>query len=285
MTAVLMDVADGVALITLNRPERLNAYDDELGEGLFGFLGEAADRSDVRAIVLTGAGRGFCAGADFTVLGDLGDGSRAFAEPFSPFSTPRTIAKPVIAAVNGACVGIGLLVALMCDLRFTTPEAKIGTGFATRGLVAEQGLAWLLSRSVGPTRAADLLFSGRLVTGADAAAYGLVTDVHPADELLERTLDYARGLATWSSPASMAAMKWQLLRAEDSDLQGAIDDADELTRRSLTGRDFVEVGARLGRGERPDFPPLPPTRLGAAPPVELLVPPDREDAPSMRTQA
>lgn len=272
MTVVLMDVAHGVALITLNRPERLNAYDDPLGEALFGLLAEAADRADVRAIVITGAGRGFCAGADFTVLDDLGDGSRSYAEPFAPFSTPRTIAKPVIAAVNGACVGIGLLIALMCDLRLTTPEAKWGTGFATRGLVAEQGLAWLMSRAVGQARAADLLFSGRLITGTDAVAYGLATDTHPADELLDRTLDYARRLAAYSSPTSMAAMKWQLLRAEDSDLQQSIDDADELTRRSLVGRDFAGIGAQLGRGERPDYPPLPPTRLGAEPPVELLVP-------------
>lgn len=270
MTGVLIDIADGVALITLNRPDRLNAYEDEMGTHLFDALVEAADRTDVRVIVLTGAGRAFCAGADFTVLADLGEGTREYAEPFAPFSTPRTIAKPVVAAINGACVGIGLLLALMCDLRFAGADARIGTGFATRGLVAEQGLAWLLQRAAGPARAADLLFSGRLITGTQAETFGLVNGTYPAEELLESTLDYARGLATHSSPASMAAMKWQLHRAEQTDLQGAIDDAHELTRRSLRGRDFVEIGARLGRGERPDFPPLPPTRLGPEAPLDLL---------------
>src|SRR5579859_5725343 len=149
---VLFEVQDGVALLTYNRPERLNAWTPELQTRYFDLLEECAGREDVRAIVLTGAGRGFCAGADMQHLADLaaGDGQ---GEPGPADSRPVTFAlsipKPIIAAINGPCAGLGLVHAVMCDLRFAAEGAKLTTAFARRGLVAEHGISWLLPRLVG----------------------------------------------------------------------------------------------------------------------------------------
>ena len=268
---VLLEVDDGVALVTLNRPDRLNAVDGRLMARLLERLDEAADREDVRVIVLTGAGRGFCAGADFSVLGDLGTGEQQVEMPGMAYLAARSIPKPVIAAINGPCAGLGLILALTCDLRFSTPTARFGTGFARIGLVAEQGLAWLLPRVVGPGKAMDLLLTARLFDGAEAERLGVVDRLHPAEDLLAETLSYARAMAAAASPVSMGVIKWQVQRAQESTLEQAMDDADPLTRRSLVGRDFVEVGARLRAGETPSYAPLVTgLRLGDEPPVDLI---------------
>src|SRR5207237_2923488 len=140
-------------------------------------LDDFAGRPDVRAIVLTGAGRGFCAGADMDNLQALsgGDAGRSStAHDARPVTYALGIPKPVIAAINGPCAGLGLVQALMCDVRFAAAEAKLTTAFARRGLVAEHGISWILPRLVGPARALDLLLSGRVVLGAEAAQLGLV---------------------------------------------------------------------------------------------------------------
>lgn len=269
--AVLLDVVEGVGVITLNRPDRLNAVDLPMMEALLARLDEAADRADVRVLVLTGAGRGFCAGADLAVLDELGAGAREVAMPGMDYLKARTIGKPVIAAINGPCAGLGLILALTCDLRFSTPTARFGSGFARLGLVAEQGLAWLLPRVVGTGKALDVLFTARLFDGAEALDMGLVDRVHPADELLAQTLDYARGIAATSSPVSLAVIKWQVQRGAETSLEQAMEDADPLTRRSLTGHDFVAVGSRLKAGDVPSYPPLARgARLGSEPPVDLI---------------
>lgn len=271
---VLLAVADGVGILTLNRPHRLNAVDDRLMARFLERLDEVADREDVRVVVVTGAGRGFCAGADLEVLGDLGTGEQQVAMPGLAYLRARTLPKPVIAAVNGACAGLGLVIALTCDLRFATPTAKFGTGFARIGLVAEQGLAWLLPRLVGPGNAMDLLLSARLVEGEEARSMGLVDRLHDADDLLGATLVYARALAAGSSPVSMGVIKWQVQRSLETSLEQAMDDADPLTRASLVGRDFVDVGSRLRARETPSYAPLPAgsPRLGDEPPVGLIPP-------------
>jgi enoyl-CoA hydratase/carnithine racemase len=168
---VLREIDQGVALLTLNRPDRLNAWTNEMHRQYFDLLDDCAARDDVRAIVVTGAGKGFCAGADMGDLQALGDGGEvegAFDQ--RPHTHARTIPKPVIAAVNGACAGLGLVHALMCDLRFAANEAKFTTAFARRGLVAEHGISWLLPRLVGPSRALDLLLSARVILGEEAAS-------------------------------------------------------------------------------------------------------------------
>lgn len=245
---VLMDVQDGVALLTLNRPDRLNAWTPELQTRYFDLLDECAGRADVRAIVVTGAGRGFCAGADMQGLATLagGDGGDGFANGGAtrpderPVRHPLGIPKPVIAAINGACAGIGLVLALMCDVRFAAAEAKFTSAFARRGLVAEHGISWMLPRLVGPACALDLLLSGRVLLGAEAAQLGLVNRAIEGGGVLEQALDYARELARECSPASMAAMKRQVYADLQRSLADSVQEAHELMGESFARPDFAE---------------------------------------------
>src|SRR5437899_1210571 len=183
----------------------------------FALLGECGASRDVRVIVVTGAGRGFCAGADMQDLEDLGESATDLdrseidqrARDRKPQTFPHTIEKPIIAAINGPCAGIGLVQALMCDIRFAAADAKITTAFSRRGLVAEHGISWILPRLVGPARALDLLGSGRVLLGEEAATMGLVNRALAKEGLLQETLAYAGELARHCSPASMATMKRQ----------------------------------------------------------------------------
>jgi enoyl-CoA hydratase/carnithine racemase len=236
-------VQDGVAVLTLNRPDRLNAWTAEMEHAYFGMLEECASSTEVRAIVVTGAGRGFCAGADMQELQAIGDGTVEAAVDLHERRAqtfPLSITKPIVAAVNGACAGIGLVQALMCDVRFAADGAKLTTAFARRGLVAEHGISWILPRLVGPARALDLLLSGRVVLAQEALAMGLVNRVAAPEKLLDEALDYARELARSCSPASMATMKRQVYAALESGLSEALAEADRLMLESFTAPDFVE---------------------------------------------
>jgi enoyl-CoA hydratase/carnithine racemase len=193
--------------------------------------------------VVTGAGRGFCAGADMQSLQAIGEGSEqasAQATDRRPQTLPLTIAKPIIAAINGAVAGIGLVQALMCDLRFAAEGAKLTTAFARRGLVAEHGISWMLPRLVGPARALDLLLSGRVVFAEEAHELGLVNRVFAPDRLLEATLEYAHELVINCSPKSMATMKRQVYADLQRDLPSSLALADELMLESFTAPDFSE---------------------------------------------
>jgi enoyl-CoA hydratase/carnithine racemase len=256
---VLMNVQDGVALLTLNRPDRLNAWTGEMQITYFDLLDQCAARDDVRAIVLTGAGRGFCAGADMQNLQSLAsdDGGRTSGDyDVRPVTYPLTIGKPIIAAINGPCAGLGFVVALMCDLRFVAASAKLTTSFARRGLVAEHGISWILPRLVGPARALDLLLSGRIVLGPEAAELGLVNRVVPDDEVVDLTLSFARMLATESSPASMATIKRQVYADYARDLDDALERADALMRESFSRPDFSEGVNSFIERRSPQFAPL-----------------------------
>ncbi len=252
-------VQDGVAVLTLNRPDRLNAWTPEMGRAYFDSLAECAALEQVRVIVVTGAGRGFCAGADMENLQSLGENG---AEPSAgepdprPQSYPLSISKLVIAAVNGACAGIGLVLALMCDLRFVAEGAKLTTAFARRGLVAEYGIAWILPRLLGPARALDLLLSGRVVLGEEAAALGLANRAIAPERLLDETLAYARDLAVNCSPASMAAMKAQVYADLERGLDGALAEAGRLMLGSFAQPDFKEGVASFMERREPRFAPL-----------------------------
>jgi enoyl-CoA hydratase/carnithine racemase len=252
-------VSDGVALLTLNRPERLNAWTTEMEHLYFGMLEECAASSDVRVVVVTGAGRGFCAGADMADLQALGDGklpAGTEANGRRAQTYPLSLAKPIIAAINGPCAGIGLVQALMCDIRFAARGAKLTTAFARRGLIAEHGISWMLPRLIGPARALDLLLSGRVVLAEEAHELGLVNRVCSPESLLEETLDYARELALRSSPASMAAMKRQVYADLERGLGEALQAADRLMLESFGAPDFAEgVSSFLERRE-PRFAPV-----------------------------
>lgn len=259
---VQMQVSDGVAVLTLNRPERLNAWTQEMEQLYFGMLRDCAADTRVRAIILTGAGRGFCAGADMQELQQLGDGSldgEELSHTRDPQSLPLSIPKPIIAAVNGACAGLGLVQALMCDIRFAAEGAKITTAFARRGLVAEHGISWLLPRLVGPGRALELLFSGRVVLAQEALELGLVNRVFAPERLLEASIDYAMDLATHCSPASMAAMKGQVYADLEKGLREATADADRLMLRSFGAADFAEGVQSFLERRDPRFAPLAAT--------------------------
>ncbi|GAA1992145.1 enoyl-CoA hydratase-related protein [Catenulispora subtropica] len=255
---VLSERHGAVLLLTLNRPDRLNAWTLALEEQYFALLDAAEDDPEVRVVVVTGAGRGFCAGADLEDLSQLGtvDPDTIARARKRPRERPLAFRKPLIAAVNGPVAGLGLVQALYCDLRFTTPVAKFTTAFVRRGLVAEYGIAWLLPRLVGHSRALDLLLSGRVVLGAEALAMGLADRVVAADELLPVTLAYAADLAENCSPRSMALMKSQVFQAMDSDLPTAITLANQLMDESFRHPDSAEgVHSYLER-RPPRFEPL-----------------------------
>jgi enoyl-CoA hydratase/carnithine racemase len=256
---VLKDVADSVATITLNRPERLNAWTQELEREYFAALGEFASSPEVRAIVVTGAGRGFCAGADMQELQGLGENGVAaedVARERTPQTYPLSVPKPIVAAINGACAGIGLVQALMCDVRFVADDAKLTTAFARRGLVAEHGISWILPRLIGPARALDVLLSGRVFLGAEAAELGVASRALPREEVLEHALAYARELATQCSPASMATIKRQVYAALAQPLDAALADADRLMLDSFAKPDFVEGVTSFVERREPRFAPL-----------------------------
>src|ERR1700742_1133389 len=225
---ILYDVKDRIATITLNRPDRLNAHTAAMGDSVRLAMAEAAKDPAVRVVLLTGAGRGFCAGADMEVLTGIQGGARdntqqptegaeAFRSQYGPsldsdFADLRRFAyflrvpKPVIAALNGPAAGLGLIMALYADMRFASDKAVLTTSFSQRGLIAEHGISWLLPRLVGPSHALDLLLSARRVSPDEARQIGLVNRVFPHDTFMENVTAYARHLADTVSPRSMAVM-------------------------------------------------------------------------------
>ena len=273
---VLYEVRDRIAVVTLNRPERLNAWTSAMNGSVRAAIGAAAEDPGVRAIVLTGAGRGFCAGADMGLLQDIGGESgeararRARAEnPQGELPNPSGIdvashyrqrygfffatPKPIIAAINGPCAGLGLVVSLYCDLRFAARDAKFTTSFAQRGLIAEHGVSWLLPRLVGSAHALDLLLSARKFDGVEAERIGLVNRAFPAESLMDETMAYARALAETVSPRSMAVMKAQLWASPFQDFNTAIALADAEMAKSFGTEDFREGVAHFVEKRAPRF--------------------------------
>ncbi len=255
---VLCEITDDVALLTLNRPDRLNAWTPALQTRYFDLLDECVARDDVRAIVVTGAGRGFCAGADMDDLKTISGGEvdRSQTDDTRPVAYPLSLPKPVIAAINGPCAGIGLVLAVMCDLRFAAQSAKITTAFSRRGLVAEHGISWMLPRLVGPARALDLLLSGRVVLGGEAAELGLVNRAVPDGQAAQEALAYAGELARECSPASMATMKRQVYGDYDRTLADTVQDANRLMLESFAAPDFVEGVQSFMERRPPSFQPV-----------------------------
>jgi enoyl-CoA hydratase/carnithine racemase len=252
---VLYAQSSGVATLTLNRPERLNAWTPALSTRYFDLLQRADDDPDVRVVVVTGAGRGFSAGADLDVL----QGSGSAAAPDARLQTfPLGIRKPILAAINGPCAGIGLVLALMCDVRFAAAGTKFTTAFSRRGLVAEHGISWILPRLIGHARALDLLYSGRVFLAEEALALGVVNRVLAPERVLQETLTYAHDLVANCSPAALAEMKRQVFEAYESDLGTAVALANRLMVESFRRPDFKEGVTSFLEKRPPVFPPLPP---------------------------
>ncbi len=247
---VLRDLDRGVLLLTWNRPERNNGWTIDLEEAFFGALVDASADPDVRVIVVTGAGRSFCPGLDTETLAAATGGTPMATVRRWPLNLVRFVPKPVIAAVNGACAGIGFIQAVACDLCFASSSAKFTSAFARRGLPAENSISWMLPRLVGTANAMDLLLSARLVLADEALRLGLVNRVVPPDDLLAVTLEYARDLAANCSPRAMAAIKRQVLddweHSSEQSRMAALVEVAELTARS----DFRE-GVTSFKEKRP----------------------------------
>ena len=263
---ILFDVRDGIATITLNRPARLNASTPAMWASIRAALEVSAADPGVKVIIVTGAGRGFCAGADMAELGDIsaaGELPEAAAfEPFdaqarAEFQHPRTyfpsVGKPIIAAVNGVAAGLGLATLLFCDLRFCADSAAFVSSFSRRGLIAEHGTSWMLTRLVGHSRAMDILLSSRKVGAQEAFRIGLVDRVVPDAELMEVTRAYARELSDLTSPRSLAVIKRQLWDGLFQDLGESLAQADREMALSLKTADFREGLAHFLEKRPPRF--------------------------------
>jgi len=272
---ILLETKDRLALITLNRPDKLNAWTPAMGGSLRRAVAACAADEGVRAIVITGAGRGFCAGADMDVLqkiqaGSMGRATPEAAQPEAPLPPARpgldvsqyyrsrfgylfSVPKPVIAAINGPCAGLGFVFALYCDIRFAASEARFTTSFAQRGLIAEHGISWLLPRLVGSARALDLLLSARKFDGLEAERIGLVQRSFAQEALMAETMAYVRALADTVSPRSLAVIKAQIWNSPFQDFNQALAIADAEMKGSFASEDFREGVAHYLEKRTPRF--------------------------------
>ena len=274
---ILYSVEDPVATITLNRPASLNAWTDRMAAEVRHAVARAEDDSAVVGIIITGAGRAFCAGADMNTLTSLRDGGSLQSgddqselaversEPLPPdfagaYTYLLAVKKPVIAAINGPIAGMAVPMALCCDLRFMAEDAPLLTAFAQRGLIAEWGISWLLPRHIGPGPALDLLFSSRRVSGTEAAALGLVNAALPAEEVVPHSRRYIEGLARRCSPTSLAVMKRQVYEQLTASLGPSELEARRLMFESFQRPDFKEGVNSFLEKRDPAF-----ERLGRAP--------------------
>jgi enoyl-CoA hydratase/carnithine racemase len=266
--AVLYDVTpSGVAVMTLNRPDRLNTWGGDIATAFYAGLDRAEEDSAVRAIVLTGRGKAFCAGAQLGKMGSpIGNVAQSIDKTDERKLTSligdrepyylTSLSKPVVAAINGSCVGIGLTQALMCDVRFAAAGAKFAASFARRGLIAEYGVSWILPRLAGWGVALDLLLSGRTFLADEAAQLGLVKEVVPPEQLMKRVMDYAEDIAQNCSPASMAVIKRQAYGDAMREIADASSRSDDLLQQSLRRPDVIEGITSFLEKRVPNFPGL-----------------------------
>lgn len=254
---ILYDVAGGIATITFNRPDRLNASTFRMEREIRDAVVAAGRDEAVRVIVLTGAGRGFCAGFDTSSLADAAsepgslEGEQLATHLEDVFGAPHSdylgrysyfpsVPKPIIAAVNGPAVGLGMIMAMFCDIRLASDTARIGAPFARLGLVAEHGISWLLPRLVGLSNAMDMLFTAQPVNAEEAKRIGLVSHVYPAADFQAKVAEYARHLATNVSPRALRVMKAQVYSDQYRTLDEATLIADDEMDKSLSTEDFRE---------------------------------------------
>jgi enoyl-CoA hydratase/carnithine racemase len=262
---ILYEVGDKIATITLNRPDRMNAWTPIMERDVRHAMEAAAADENVRVIVLTGAGRAFCAGADMDALKGLDPEDIRRGQNLPPFDMNRrpdwqtrygydpSIPKPVIGMINGATAGIGLVHALYCDVRFAADNTVFTTAFSRRGLIAEHGISWMLPRIVGHANALDLLMSARRVSSEEALRIGLVNRLYPPDQLREQTFAYARDLADFVSPSAIAVIKRQLYDVPFQTLAEATIDANREMVIALRGSDFREGVASFMEKRPPKF--------------------------------
>lgn len=266
-------IADGVATLTLNRPERRNAWTRRMGDEFRAALADADVRDDVRVVVVTGAGRDFCVGADLEGGGAVFEEARAQEAAGAPRAALMgwTVRKPIIGALNGTAAGVGATLPLQWDIRLAGESTRLAYVFVRRGLVPEAASTWILPRLVGMSRAADLLLTGRVVPAREALEIGLVSRVVPDAELVPTAAALAHDIATQTAPAAVALTK-QLLwhMAGEGDPSAAVRVDAEAFRWATQSTDAKE-GIRAYLDKRAprwmlradDAPPL--ARFGRKP--------------------
>ena len=270
---IIYDVADRVAVITMNRPETLNALTDRTQAEIRHALDQSERSEDTIGTVLTGAGRGFCSGVDMNALGAMSEAGRRLgnahadlaADPGNPDKDPNFeigaayflgLRKPLIAAINGACAGLGFSYAVFCDLRFVDRNARFATAFSQRGLIAEHGTSWMLPRLIGPANALDILWTGRKFDGEEAGRIGLANRVCEPGECVDDACTYLREIADVAAPNSLMMMKRQIYRHLNAELRRAMEESNAWMDASLARGDFKEGVASFVERRAPNFAPI-----------------------------
>ena len=271
---ILYDISGKIATITLNRPEKLNAWTGIMEQEVRAALIEATDDDGVGVIILTGAGRGFCSGADMNNLNTLQQGaSRSGRTSDSVRSVNNavpgglslsndyslrytyfpTVPKPIIAAINGPAAGLGMIMSLYCDVRFASDAAVFSTAFARRGLIAEHGISWMLPKLIGLQNALDLTLTARKFTAAEAKDMGLVSKVFPMESFMDDVHAYAMEMANMVSPRSVRVMKRQIYQAILNSLEHSVLLANSEMPASFESEDFKEGVAHFVERRSPKF--------------------------------
>ena len=270
---ILYTVRDRVATITLNRPDQLNALTDRTQAEIRHALDQSEKNPAVIGTVLTGAGRGFCAGVDMNALGAMSDAGKRTerdidalkASPGNPdhddnyLGSPTYflgLRKPLIAAVNGACAGLGFSFATFCDLRFMETQAKIVSSFGPRGLIAEHGTSWMLPRLVGPANALDIFWSSRKIEGEEAFRMGWANRLCASGQARLEAEAYLRAIAETSAPTSIMMMKRQVYKHLNRELGPAMQESTRWMDDSLARDDFKEGVASFVERRPPIFAAL-----------------------------
>ena len=267
---IIYNVDDSVAVITLNRPETLNALTDRTQAEVRHALDQSEKDENIVGTVLTGAGRGFCSGVDMNALGAMSDAGRRLgdsyadiaADPGNPDGDPNFeigatyflgLRKPLIAAINGACAGLGFSYAVFCDLRFVDRTARFATAFSQRGLIAEHGVSWMLPRLIGPANTLDILWSGRRFDGEEAGRLGLANRVCEPGECVADAVAYLREISEVAAPNSLMLMKKQIYRHLNAELRAAMVESEVWMDESLARGDFKEGVSSFVERRPPNF--------------------------------
>jgi enoyl-CoA hydratase/carnithine racemase len=255
-TDITYEKADRIATVTMNRPDKMNAWTAKMGADIRQAMLDADRDDNIGAIILTGAGRAYCAGADMTGLSEISQGRAsaggAVAAPQydiakdarpdyrTQYSWMLALKKPVIGAINGACVGLGFTLCLYQDIRIASDKARMGLIFVQRGLAIEHGSSWMLPRIIGVTRAMELAVTGRLVDAQEALAIGLVNRVVPHDKLMETAREVAGQIASKCSPLGVSQAKKMIWDHLFTDLATAIKEDDASMQMMTRSEDFAE---------------------------------------------
>ena len=268
LKTILYDVSERIAIITLNRPHRMNAWTGRMHTEYRQVLRQADEDAGVRAIVVTGSGRGFCVGADTKALeghvekggydpgtpDELVQPGRGVSEDFdASFAYHFGLSKPVVAAMNGPAAGVGLVLACFADIRFAVPGVKFTTAHGKLNFPAEYGLSWLLPRLIGLPRANDLLLTSRIFLSDEAFELGLVNRLVAADALLEETCDYVRAMVSTVSPGSLRETRWQIYKDLHRDVATSVKDSESLIDSMSRQKDFKEGVAAFMEKRKPDW--------------------------------